>query len=393
MGKKDTFALTSIPTELKDAASSKKVQLEGKSKPKRSSGPKSASVDISRLKQLHQERLERATEIKEKTLENIRRLKEEDEQKRRAVCDKIDAKARRVEEKQAITEAISEYAKNQKNVRMNAGGSRRTYVDRVVYQYEQNPGPQYDPGKLRDRLDAPGVKIALGNPKSEVEWCEYRARQIPGPGEYTDPEYKLPIGGRMPPNGDDASVSKNYIEWEEHRASMLPGPADYPVPQCARIGAAPGGRFPKSNPLGLLDTIVRANSYKPGPGHYRVDNKGKAGPSACISKTSVKSDVEWAMYAASQLPGPGDYSAKGTGAIGNKVSSGHGRTAPATHMCRAERKTTTDIQVERRRGMPGPGEYGQFRTPSREAELRNLKRAALQQVREHELQRAKSSMY
>ena len=57
MGKKDTFSLTSIPTDVKDAASSKKVQLESK-KAKRAPD-KNASVDIERLKQLHQERMER----------------------------------------------------------------------------------------------------------------------------------------------------------------------------------------------------------------------------------------------------------------------------------------------------------------------------------------------
>jgi len=136
MGKKDTFSLTSIPTDAKEGASSKKVQKRAPDK--------NASVDIERLKQLHQERMERAGEIKSKTLDNIKRLKEEDEQKRRAVCEKLDAKARRVEEKQAITEAISEYAKNQKNIRVGDGGSRRTYVDRIVYQYEQNPVSEFD---------------------------------------------------------------------------------------------------------------------------------------------------------------------------------------------------------------------------------------------------------
>merc|ERR1712166_1107325 len=321
MGKKDAF-LTSIPTDVKDASSSKKVTLESKKKSRPTE--KTASVDIERLKALHQER--------------------------RDVCSKLDQKARRVEEKQAITEAISEYAKNKKNVRIGAGGSRRTYVDTIVYQYEQNPGPHYDPGKLRDRLDAPGMKIAQGNPKSEVEWCEYRARQ-------------------------------------------LPGPAQYNVPKGQRIGSCSGGVFPKFTPPGLVESSVRSNAYKPGPGQYQVETDDGKGPAACISKSSAKSDVEWAMQRAAQLPGPGEYSTKNTGAIGNKVSSGHGRTAGATHINRAERRTITDIQVARRQGLPGPGEYGNFRTPSREAELRTLKRAALQQIKEHESTRSKSSMF
>jgi len=375
---------------VKDAASSKKVTLESKPK-KRTKAP--ASVDIERLKALHAERMGRAAEIKQKTLDNIKALAEADERKRREVCEKIDAKARRVEEKQAITEAISEYAKNKKNVRIGAGGSRRTYVDTIVYQYEQNPGPHYDPGKLRDRLEAPGMKMSEGNPKSEIEWCEYRAKQLPGPGQYTKSEYELPTGGKLGPSGPDVQASKNYIEWEEYRAKQLPGPAEYDVPKGAQIGACSGGVFPKFTPPGLVESNVRANAYKPGPGQYKVDDSHRAGPSACISKSSGKSDVEWMMYRAAQLPGPGEYSAKNTGAIGNKVSSGHGRTAGATHICRAERKTITDIQVARRQGMPGPGEYCQFRTPSREAEIRNLKRAALQQIKEHDAARAKSSLF
>ena len=27
------------------------------------------------------------------------------------------------------------------------------------------------PLRLRDRLDAPGVKMSSGNPKGEIEWC------------------------------------------------------------------------------------------------------------------------------------------------------------------------------------------------------------------------------
>lgn len=389
MGKKDTFSLTSIPTDVKDASSTKKVTLESKKKREKPA----PSVDIERLKKLHQERMDRAAEIKQKTLDNIARLKDDDERKRRDVCNKLDAKARRVEEKQAITEALSEYAKNKKNIRINAGGSRRTYVDTIVYQYEQNPGPHYDPGKLRDRLNAPGIKMSEGNPKSEIEWCEYRAKQLPGPGQYTDVKYELPHGGRLGPCGPDVVASKNYIEWEEYRAKQLPGPAEYSVPKGARIGACSGGVFPKFTPPGLVEASVRANAYKPGPGEYKVDASSKAGPAACISKSSGKSDVDWAIYRASQLPGPGQYSSKNTGAMGNKVSSGHGRTAGATHICRAERKTITDIQVERRRGMPGPGEYGNFRTPSREAEIRGLKKAALQQIKEHEATRAKSSLF
>lgn len=376
MGGKDTFKLTSIPTDVKEPASSKKVKV------RRDDGP---SVDIQKLKELHAARQERAAEVRQRTLDNIRKKEQDDEAKRKAMLEKIEAKARRIEEKNAVTEALAEYTKNVKNQRLGSGGSRRTYVDRVVYQYEQNPGPHYDPDRLRDRLDAPGVKMSTGNPKGEIEWCEYRAKNLPGPGQYTDPTYKLPKGGKLPPSGEDKKKVKSYIEWEEYRASKIPGPSDTGnMTKKQRLGGdLLGGAFPKFSPMGLVEAAVFSKRSIPGPADYKV-NAGDAGPAACISKTSAKSDVEWAMYRASKLPGPGEYSTKNTGIGGTLVNSGQGRSAPAAHMCRAPRKTTTDAACRLARETPGPGAYGPKRTPSRELELMNLKKAALSQIKEHD---------
>lgn len=313
--------------------------------------------------------------------------------KRTAMLSKIEAKTRRIEEKNAVTEALAEYTKNVKNQR-TSGGSRRTYVDRVVYQYEQNPGPHYDPDRLRDRLDAPGVKMSTGNPKGEIEWCEYRARNLPGPGQYTDPVYKLPKGGKLPPAGEDKKKVKSYIEWEEYRASKIPGPSDTAVMTKKQMlgGNLLGGKFPKFTPMGLVESAVYSKRSIPGPADYSV-NAGDAGPAACISRTSAKSDVEWAMQRASKLPGPGEYSTKNTGIGGTLVNSGQGRSAPAAHMNRAPRKTTTDLACRLAKETPGPGAYGSKRTPSREIEIMNLKKAAISQIKEHDRQlRSQSSM-
>lgn len=377
-GKDGTFKLTSIPTDVKEPASSKKVKIKRNDQP---------SVDIQKLKELHAARQERAAEVRQRTLDNIRRQEEEAEKKRKQTLEKIEAKARRIEEKNCVTEALAEYTKNVKNQRLGSGGSRRTYVDRVVYQYEQNPGPQYDPDRLRDRLDAPGTKMSSGNPKGEIEWCEYRAKNLPGPGQYSDPTYMLPKGGRLPPSGEDKKKLKSYIEWEEYRAAKIPGPSDTGTMTAKqRLGGdLLGGAFPKFTPMGLVEAAVFSKRAIPGPAHYKV-NAGDAGPSACISKTSAKSDVEWAMDRAAKLPGPGEYSTKNTGIGGTLVNSGQGRSAPAVHMCRAARKTTTDSACRLAKQTPGPGAYGNQRTPSRELELWNLKKAALSQIKEHDRQ-------
>lgn len=382
MGKDGTFKLTSIPTDVKEPASKKKVKIHNK-----------PSVDIQKLKELHAARQERASEVRQRTLDNIKRQEDEEEEKRKKTLEKIDAKTRRIEEKNAITETLAEYAKNVKNQRLG-GGSRRTYVDRVIYQYEQNPGPMYDPDRLRDRLDAPGVKITKGNPKGEIEWCEYRARNTPGPGQYTDATYKLPKGGRLPPNGENVSISKGYIEWEMYRASKIPGPADTGnLTKKQRLGGSiMGGEFPKFTPMGLVESAVYSKRNMPGPADYEVGGMADGGQGACISKTSVKSDVEWAMERASKLPGPGEYSTKNTGIGGMLVNSGQGRSAPSAHMCRAERKTTTDDALRLGKSTPGPGTYGLGRSVSREGELRQLRKAALRQIKEQEPARSHSAL-
>jgi len=378
MGKKDTFNLTSVdvPTSVKKPQSEKVVKIKRDDKP---------SVDIQKLRELHAARQERAAEVRARTLANIKAKEKEAEENRNKTLARIDAKTRRIEEKNAITETLSEYAKNVKHFQKTANGTRRTYVDTVIHQYEQNPGPVYDPDRLRDRLDAPGVKINDGNPKGEIEWCEYRAKNLPGPGQYSDPKYKLPKGGRLPPSGEDLAKPKSYIEWEEYRASRIPGPADYAVHGKRNIGGdLLGGAFPKFSPMGLVEAAVFSKRAVPGPGQYESDAGADAGPSATISKTSGKSDVEWSMYRASQLPGPGDYSTKNTGIGGVLVNSGHGRSAPAIHMCREKRRTTTDKAIQLAKSTPGPGTYGNLNTPAREGELRQLRKAALQQIQEQE---------
>lgn len=380
---KDTFKLTSIPTDVKEPSTSKKVKINRNSKP---------SVDIQKLKELHAARQDRAAQVKQRTMDNIRRKESEEESKRNQMLQKIEAKTRRIEEKNAITETLAEYAKNVKNIRVSSGGVRRTYVDRVIYQYEQNPGPQYDPDRLRDRLDAPGVKMTTGNPKGEIEWCEYRAKNLPGPGQYSDPKYRLPKGGRLPPNGPDAKRSKSSIEWEQYRASKIPGPADTGIlTEKQQLGGdLLGGAFPRFQPMGLVEAAVYSKRSVPGPGTYQVEH-GDAAQSACISKTSAKSDVEWAMYRSAQLPGPGEYSTKNTGIGGTLVNSGQGRSAPSAHMCRAPRKTTTDVAIRLGKSTPGPGTYGLGTTPAREAELRQLKKAALIQIKEQDHPRSQSA--
>jgi len=111
-----------------------------------------------------------------------------------------------------------------------------------------------------------GGTMSTACPKSQVEWEEYRAGQIPGPADYVEPEHLERIsGGKF-----NQSCPKSDVEWKIYRASLIPGPQDYKPKHPRRLSKShiTGGRFNVSEP---------------------------------------KSDIEWAEYRAKQIPGPADY--------------------------------------------------------------------------------------
>ena len=69
---------------------------------------------------------------------------------------------------------------------------------------------------------------------------------------------------------------------------------------------------------------------------------------------------------------------------GMLVNSGQGRSAPSAHMCRAPRRTTTDQAIALAGSTPGPGEYEPDLSMQRQKELRQLKKAALAQIKEQD---------
>ena len=61
----------------------------------------------------------------------------------------------------------------------------------------------------------------------------------------------------------------------------------------------------------------------PGPGEYSAPEIGKGG-GAAWGKYKPKSDVEWMMYRAAQIPGPGAYKLKDIGEDTKGVCPMHG---------------------------------------------------------------------
>ena len=140
---------------------------------------------------------------------------------------------------------------------------------------------------------------------NEVEQIERREKKLPGPGQYD-------TGLAFVPNPGAGRISdahaKNDVDWSIHRARTVPGPGEYTL---STFGSdLKGGRFSTAFPPTSQEIVARKGARLPGPADYQhtleykpSNNIGK------ISSANPKSDVEWKVYHAQQVPGPGAYKA------------------------------------------------------------------------------------
>jgi len=71
---------------------------------------------------------------------------------------------------------------------------------------------------------------------------------LTGPADYPAPKLPATAGGRF-----NLSNSKSDLEWIEYFASQLPGPADLPAPALPKPS---GGRFSTSNPKSDVEWLM-----------------------------------------------------------------------------------------------------------------------------------------
>jgi hypothetical protein len=155
------------------------------------------------------------------------------------------------------------------------------------------PGPgQYH---IKRNPEQPGGRFNLSKAKTDVEWKMYRASKIPGPGEYPvhtmDPRT---IGGARIQGGRfDESRPKNDIEWRAYNASGRvnpegqPGPGQYDTFNPPKMLDPAGGRFNLAKPKSELDFILDRAKELPGPGEYDAPrwpcpNDGRFGKSVGV---------------------------------------------------------------------------------------------------------------
>jgi hypothetical protein len=136
-------------------------------------------------------------------------------------------------------------------------------------------------------------------------------------------------------------MGKTDLDLIRERAALIPGPSDYSPKNLGGLGK--GTRFAKSAAKTDLEWQIYHAKKLPGPGTYKHEAVEMRG--GMFNTANSKSELEWDIYRAKQLPGPGEYRARAlSGAKGGRISA----TSP---------KSEIERLVFEAKLVPGAGDY------------------------------------
>lgn len=229
-----------------------------------------------------------------------------------------------------------------KGGKLNQDTNSKTWLDRIAMVASETPGSMaYRPLRYK----APGGgRFSSAKPKTSVEMLIYNKREIPGPAKYGDADLPRRGGGKF-----NESRALSDVDLLMLRSAESPAPGDY-NPRYADASQI-SQRFSTANPKSNLENLIHESKKIPGPGQYDVYEPRLRG--GVISKGKSKSDVDWAIYRASSIPGPKyDLPPMRTQGLFGKIGDGNP-------------KSNLEWIIYRASQLPGPGAYkinGDFET-------------------------------
>ena len=114
--------------------------------------------------------------------------------------------------------------------------------------------------------------------------------------------------------------------------AITPGPGEYNLDSGPK--GPKGGTWGKHKPKSDVEWKIYRAAQIPGPGQYKLPSSVLV-PGGTWGKHKPKSDVEWQMYRAAQIPGPGEYMPR---ALQSGVAVKFGNHNPPSDLDRAIRK-------------------------------------------------------
>lgn len=180
--------------------------------------------------------------------------------------------------------------------------------------------------------------------KSNLELQIDAKRDQPGPAAYKLPDYQTNMkGGRM----GTGVRPKSDVDWAIYRAKQTPGPGEYVIPTGLN---QTGGRFGKTITKSPMEMLIDSRKNEPAPHDYDVNSSytylhSEQKKGGVMAGRGPKSDVDWAVLAASQKPGPGQY------VIPTTISQSGGRFGNAIT------KSDFERYINRVKNDPAPHDY------------------------------------
>ena len=235
-----------------------------------------------------------------------------------------------------------------KSVAKMSTAKPKGFINQAIYNKSAVPGSMaYRP---KDILVQKGMKFSNSFPKNDVDWKILAASSIPGPGAYKATpikKTKFVVGhsgkfnNSMPASDVDIAMRrsaqepgpleyctsfnkkgnkgvrfsnafpKNDVDWKIYTASFIPGPGKYVQDVVSRERKSSTGQFSKSNVPGFIKVALNHYGSNPSPVEYQHHNYDRSiresYGSSKMSSAFPKSDVDWSIYRASTIPGPGHY--------------------------------------------------------------------------------------
>ena len=208
--------------------------------------------------------------------------------------------------------------------------------DRSMSAIRMEKHSAFGPQSLSQRRSAPTLRISQSNIKTEPEMIIYNKREIPSPADYMVKQ-RVPQpcpGGKFNGSGRIELKPDNF---------SVPGPGAYGDVSRSKLPA--GGKFNNANVPDFITVSKRKGSRLPGPLDYKPSHRVSRTPIPAVrfTKCFPKSDVDWKVYHASKIPGPGAY----------KVVPPK-RTTSGQKFSSSYVKSFIDEAVHKGRAVPGP---------------------------------------
>eukprot|EP00591_Stephanopyxis_turris_P005281 CAMPEP_0195521784 /NCGR_PEP_ID=MMETSP0794_2-20130614/19333_1 /TAXON_ID=515487 /ORGANISM="Stephanopyxis turris, Strain CCMP 815" /LENGTH=581 /DNA_ID=CAMNT_0040651403 /DNA_START=113 /DNA_END=1858 /DNA_ORIENTATION=- len=218
---------------------------------------KAAAVRAERMAQRNQGKVEKRlkSQARAAKADRVRKAKVYERQR---LIDRMEGNYARMAAMKEMKEAIDEKRRDLLRLEKIRRDEWRaaTAVERSI-----TPGPgAYE---LKSTLADSGGTWGKFKPKTELDWIEYRAAQVPAPGDYHSDKFST-----LNKNGGSWSKykPKTDVEWRMEKAAQEPGPGEYKVLLPASTTTATFGNFtPKSE----LDLVILRAKESPAPGEHQ----------------------------------------------------------------------------------------------------------------------------